>query len=133
MGFVVRLAGREESGDFIGVIERCREEHRLCKIYKIAMTGELQRLSSTPTKRSDYCWTCSRSASHSFSQPLPTRGVVTYCAPLPDDPGPGHAFLIVACCCSRTRIAVFSFPAYADRSTRRSIRLRNPESFKRYS
>jgi hypothetical protein len=34
----------------IGMIERCREGHRLCKIYKIATTGELQHLppSSTP-------------------------------------------------------------------------------------
>ena len=33
-----------ESGDSIGMIERCREEHRLCRIYKIATTGELQHL-----------------------------------------------------------------------------------------
>jgi hypothetical protein len=42
------FACRAQSGDLIGMIERCREGHRLCKIYKIATTGELQHLPQVP-------------------------------------------------------------------------------------
>jgi len=120
------LDGREESGDVIGVIEGCREEHRLCKIYKIAMTGELQRLPSTPINSQIAGLALARS--HSFSQLLPTRGgdTVLLCR---TTQGQATPFVVVApCCCSTTRIPVYSFSSHVDRPWRRSIRFRSQQS-----
>jgi hypothetical protein len=45
------FACRAQSGDLIGMIERCREGHRLCKIYKIATTGGASTSAPSSTPR----------------------------------------------------------------------------------